>query len=164
IRPGLHKAPLVFCQVSRQWRAIALSTPRLWNSIFLESTDERIRSSTSLCDMWLKRSGSLPLSIRFHCVRSPDTQKVVDDYKGLLRTVLPYAERWRLVDMEHVPAASYDVLDGRLPDSFPALEALSVHYDSPAVLSTTPWAGIRSAPKLCVLHLHDVSVNTGARE
>ncbi|KAF8196911.1 hypothetical protein K438DRAFT_1585647, partial [Mycena galopus ATCC 62051] len=30
IRPVLHQAPLIFGEVSRHWRAIALSTPQLW--------------------------------------------------------------------------------------------------------------------------------------
>ncbi|KAJ6500516.1 hypothetical protein C8R45DRAFT_788861, partial [Mycena sanguinolenta] len=35
VQPALHRAPLIFGQVSSQWRAISLSTPMLWNSIFL---------------------------------------------------------------------------------------------------------------------------------
>ncbi|KAF8191395.1 hypothetical protein K438DRAFT_887475 [Mycena galopus ATCC 62051] len=65
VRPAIHRAPLIFGEVSRRWRAIALSTPRLWSSIFLDCRTEKFRANTCLCDMWLKRSGSLPLSIRF---------------------------------------------------------------------------------------------------
>ncbi|KAF8210538.1 hypothetical protein K438DRAFT_1570541, partial [Mycena galopus ATCC 62051] len=36
-RKGYRKeAPLLLCEISRKWRAIALSTPRLWNSISLK--------------------------------------------------------------------------------------------------------------------------------
>ncbi|KAF7330116.1 NAD(P)-binding protein [Mycena sanguinolenta] len=156
--PDPHKAPLIFCQVSRQWRAIALSTPRLWNCVSLDCTYGR--TSIFLCDMWLKRSGSLPLSIRFYRHWPDSAQQVVDDCQDLLRTILPYAQRWRLIDIENVPTASYDVFDGRLPDSLPALEALFIDYGSPSVSSSTPWAGLRTAPKLRLLRSRNIDVNT----
>ncbi|KAJ6520538.1 hypothetical protein C8R45DRAFT_1205484 [Mycena sanguinolenta] len=160
IRPGLRKAPLIFCKVSRQWRAIALSTPRLWNSISLDCTDRR--TSIFLCDMWLKRSGSLPLSIRLYRRWSGNAQQeVVDDCQDLLRTILPYAARWRLIDIVNLPAASFDVFDGYLPDSLPALEALFIDCDSPSVSS---WEGLPIAPKLRLLRFRDIDVNTGAGE
>ncbi|KAJ6520522.1 hypothetical protein C8R45DRAFT_955483 [Mycena sanguinolenta] len=159
-RPGRYNAPLIFCQVSRQWRAIALSTPRLWNCISLDCTDRR--TSIFLCDMWLKRSGSLPLSIRLYRRWSGNAQQVVDYCQDLLMTILPYAARWRLIDIEKVPAASCDVLYDHLPDSFPELEALFIHCDSSDVLSSTAWAGLRNAPKLRLLHFRDIDVDTRA--
>ncbi|KAF7367352.1 hypothetical protein MSAN_00797600 [Mycena sanguinolenta] len=153
VRPIPHRAPLIFGEVSRQWRAIALSTPRLWNAIFITSKDEKLRDYISLCDTWLKRSGSLPLSIRFHraCLayREPSPpQHTVDGYEDLFRTILPYAQRWRLLDFANIPTSAYDVFQASLPNSLPLLEALSVDPSLPVVSSCNPWARLRSAPKL----------------
>ncbi|KAF8210539.1 hypothetical protein K438DRAFT_161763 [Mycena galopus ATCC 62051] len=162
--PVLHKAPLIFGEVSRRWRAIALSTPRLWNSMFFVSTDTELRDIISVCDTWLKRSGSLPLSIRFYRAYSPDACQVIDQFQDLLRILLPYANRWRVLDLR-IPSESYDVLYDGLPDSFPTLEALSVDYcmpaHSPSPSSSTPWARLRIAPKLRLLNFNDITGTGG---
>ncbi|KAF7367432.1 hypothetical protein MSAN_00805800 [Mycena sanguinolenta] len=157
VRPVLHRAPLIFGEVSRQWRTIALSTPTLWNSIFITCTNEKLRNYISLCDTWLKRSGSLPLSIRIHLAPSEAVpQHVTKDCQDLLRTILPYAQRWRLVDFVNVPDYSYHILHGCLPKSLPVLQALSVGHTLPADASCMFWAELRNAPKLRFLHHHNV--------
>lgn len=35
VKPRLHRAPLIFGGICREWRTIALSSPRLWTSISL---------------------------------------------------------------------------------------------------------------------------------
>ncbi|KAJ6497609.1 hypothetical protein C8R45DRAFT_1129651 [Mycena sanguinolenta] len=164
VKPVLHRAPLIFGEVSRRWRAIALSTPRLWNSILINCTDEKLQDYISLCDMWLKRSGSLPLSIRFHRSPTEDVpQRTTDDCKALLRTILPYAHRWRLLDFAHIPASSYDVLRHCPPYSLPIFEALSVRYAPPAGFSCKAWAVLRNAPNLRFFR-HDSISDTRAEE
>ena len=52
--------------VCQQWRQIALSTPSLWNNIYINgsSVSESIRSSEVKCiKAWLARSKNCPLSI-----------------------------------------------------------------------------------------------------
>ncbi|KAJ7620661.1 hypothetical protein B0H17DRAFT_859233, partial [Mycena rosella] len=60
-KPSPLAAPLVFTQICRQWRAIAFTTPNIWQSISLE----RNNSCSQLLDMWLKHSGSLALTLAF---------------------------------------------------------------------------------------------------
>ncbi|KAF8130457.1 hypothetical protein K438DRAFT_860289 [Mycena galopus ATCC 62051] len=141
VRPVLHRAPLILGEVSRRWRAIALSTPRLWNSIFLYCMDAKLQDNISLCNMWLKRSGSLPLSIRFYRAYGQDPttpQKTVDHCQDFFRVILPYAQRWRLLDLDNVPVASCNILYDNLPDSLPMLETLSIDHDFPADSFSTP--------------------------
>ncbi|KAF7353671.1 hypothetical protein MVEN_01052000 [Mycena venus] len=116
VRPVRHRAPLIFGEISREWRFIMLSTPSLWNSISLSCTDEGVQTNISLCDLWLKRSGSLPLSIRLFrdWDISHPSQKVIENFQDVMKTILPYAQRWRILDLENLPVPSYDVLDGNL--------------------------------------------------
>lgn len=55
---------MVLVQVSSSWRSIALSIPRLWNSISVRGIKGMVLASQStLISGWLGRSGNLPLSI-----------------------------------------------------------------------------------------------------
>jgi hypothetical protein len=162
VRPFRDQAPLIFGRICRDWRSIALSTPRLWNSISLECRNRKIRSNISLCDMWLKRSGSLPLSIRLYrhwilpSERDIITQQTIDHWQELIRIILPYAQRWRFLDLANVPDSFYDSLYGLLPDYAPMLEALCVSHDDdlePANARSTPRIGIRFMRKLRILYL-----------
>ncbi|KAF7359267.1 hypothetical protein MSAN_01269000 [Mycena sanguinolenta] len=164
VRPVIHTAPLIFGEISRHWRAIALSTPRLWNSIFLNCKDDKVRDNIALCDTWLKRSGSLPLSIRFrrpyHSTGGP-APRAFHEWQDLIMTILPYARRWRLLDLDDVPLASSDVFCG-LSDSLPVLEALSIDCGSAVKLSSGLCARLRSAPKLRLFHF--TSIGTSVNE
>ncbi|KAJ6500549.1 hypothetical protein C8R45DRAFT_896683 [Mycena sanguinolenta] len=156
ISPALHKAPLIFGEVSRRWRNIALSTPRLWNSIFLRCEDETLQDNIALCDMWLKRSGSLPLSIRLYRLSDPVHCRDTVGWQTLMRTVLPYAHRWVLLGLGGLPSPSYDILYDHLPDSLPVIETLVLNDDRATHSLTTPWPGLRTAPKLRFLHFSNV--------
>ncbi|KAF5382821.1 hypothetical protein D9757_007311 [Collybiopsis confluens] len=66
----LDEAPLVLTRVCRNWRQIALGTPRLWTSLHVYlppnlsdvACSQRIEGVTA----WLERSGSLPIRLSFH--------------------------------------------------------------------------------------------------
>ncbi|KAK6966857.1 F-box domain-containing protein [Favolaschia claudopus] len=79
-RPNPRLTPLVLVQICRRWRAVALATPLLWNSIFLEFSPEvyaglsalfddeppvsgGLHPTTALVDLWLSQCNSYPLSI-----------------------------------------------------------------------------------------------------
>ncbi|KAF8184929.1 hypothetical protein K438DRAFT_1837120 [Mycena galopus ATCC 62051] len=49
-------------------------------------------------------------------------------------TILPYANRWRLLELTSLPVAFCDILHGCLPDALPDVEILSVYYNM-----RSPW-------------------------
>ncbi|KAJ7441326.1 hypothetical protein B0H11DRAFT_2096527 [Mycena galericulata] len=59
--PLPSEAPLLLCQISSQWRDIALSTPGLWSEISL--LDPRSQGICLLLNTWLSRARRCPLSI-----------------------------------------------------------------------------------------------------
>ncbi|KAJ7184301.1 hypothetical protein C8R46DRAFT_456688 [Mycena filopes] len=149
VRPAPRRAPLIFASVSREWRSISLSVPRLWNSISIACrSHDAVRASTSLCDLWLKRAGSLPLSIRIYRDRElpgPDLKTALR-IQDLIETILPYANRWRVLDFDNIPSRFFDVVDGVMA---PLLESVCVTHGTGASNSlSTPWARLRKTPKL----------------
>ncbi|KAF7324911.1 hypothetical protein MKEN_00533300 [Mycena kentingensis (nom. inval.)] len=67
--PSLHPrdAPILLCQVCSSWRAVALSTPRIWASLHISFAFVAWRKDyTQVVADWLARSRSLPLSLSIH--------------------------------------------------------------------------------------------------
>lgn len=63
VAPSSDECPMVLTRVCRHWRAVALSTPRLWASLSISL----LRADTTGGDeykRWLEKASSVPLSIR----------------------------------------------------------------------------------------------------
>ncbi|KAJ6459530.1 hypothetical protein C8R45DRAFT_912960 [Mycena sanguinolenta] len=61
------ESPLVLTQICREWRAIALETPALWQAMSLvPDSSIKFEHQAHLCRLWLERSRSCPLSIVFN--------------------------------------------------------------------------------------------------
>ncbi|KAJ7461003.1 hypothetical protein B0H11DRAFT_161216 [Mycena galericulata] len=167
VEPRPHRTPLIFGEICRKWRNVVLSLPHLWNSISLQCTNRKIERNIALCSMWLKRSGSLPLSIRFRR-EALSGREVTSNFirwrcQDLIRILLPYANRLRFLDLDDLPLGSYDVLDELLPASVPKLEYLSIkhdrRYESVARMfahGLTAWDRFRTAPKLTSLYFDNI--------
>ncbi|KAJ3828653.1 hypothetical protein F5880DRAFT_823668 [Lentinula raphanica] len=67
---SLDEAPLLLTTVSRDWRRVALNTPRLWRTLHIylppHLNNRAISRRAVGISTWLGRSGTLPLSISFH--------------------------------------------------------------------------------------------------
>ncbi|KAK7048860.1 hypothetical protein R3P38DRAFT_1880141 [Favolaschia claudopus] len=60
-----NSPPILFLSVCRLWREIALSTPKLWAKIQIDSPPPG-HHYIELCELWLERARSLPLTITLH--------------------------------------------------------------------------------------------------
>lgn len=140
VTPSSTAAPLLLSWVCRHWRRICLATPQLWTGITLRDLTRdglyAVNRTTLLCllDMWITRSKSCPISVRFSYtdlsddsgmmlfLPSPDDDSAyLRDIRTLIQKLLSCQHRWRALDMT--------VLD--LSTVEPLLQAVSVHPASP---------------------------------
>ncbi|KAG1745308.1 hypothetical protein EDB19DRAFT_1906420 [Suillus lakei] len=63
VTPSSNDCPLVLTRICRQWRAVALSTPRLWTSLSISLLKAEM-SGGDAYKFWLEKARSIPLSIR----------------------------------------------------------------------------------------------------
>ena len=98
------KRSLLLARINQYWRQVALSTPQLWTTIFLDSKSlggaaeghepppEPSLSSSSLCmpKVCLERSGACPLSIT---VFSQEFNAEILDF------IIPLSDRWRRMSL-----------------------------------------------------------------
>ncbi|KAG6910095.1 hypothetical protein DXG01_013147 [Tephrocybe rancida] len=71
--PSLAYSPLLTGRVSRRWREISLSTPELWSSFHVHLEESHLVDASRAVklehalELWVGRSGSLPLSLGLYC-------------------------------------------------------------------------------------------------
>ncbi|KAJ7034123.1 hypothetical protein C8F04DRAFT_915358, partial [Mycena alexandri] len=65
VHPSMYMAPLLFLQICRMWRDIALSTPRLWVNLHLNLAELRKEIGEKQLEKrirdWFGRAGTCPL-------------------------------------------------------------------------------------------------------
>ena len=149
------ESPVLLTRICRSWRAIALSSPRIWSKIHIPLpgdpsfstgygiiTDETSLSSrrqryTGLlqlrCDVvreWLSRSGTCPLSISmYHPGSNSDIQNPELDNLSheMFNMLLSFGNRWSDVDLS-MPEEVYLKLQGDMkPTTFSSLKLLKLN-------------------------------------
>ncbi|KAJ6477543.1 hypothetical protein C8R45DRAFT_833427 [Mycena sanguinolenta] len=136
------EAPLLLAQICRQWRQIALDTPQLWRSLVFHDRE----TSIELLQLWLARSGSLPLDFELKCWDPPRVGVLIE-------TMLLHCHRWQDVKFG-LPEQSFSELDLRHA-SLPMLHSISLE---PTFLSGVPESvnnpvTITHAPSLRDVHV-----------
>ncbi|KAJ7051566.1 hypothetical protein C8F01DRAFT_1034090, partial [Mycena amicta] len=92
------------------WRSVALSTPRLWNAYYHDARS-RHRDPVNLLQLWLSRSGNLPLSI---------SVDVFDDRERILALLARHIARWHQVDLCGMRSCECEALEN-LKEVLPSL-------------------------------------------
>ncbi|KAF7346697.1 F-box domain-containing protein [Mycena sanguinolenta] len=72
MRLSLSVAPLLLTRICRDWRALAFSTPALWDTISEIELGVHPREEAAV-ETWFSRAGSRPLSLTIHCPNSLDS-------------------------------------------------------------------------------------------
>ncbi|KAJ7812317.1 hypothetical protein B0H14DRAFT_2377659 [Mycena olivaceomarginata] len=70
LHPSL--APSLLTQICRDWRALALSTPALWDTITEIEGHDPLQVER-LVTTWFSRAGTRPLSLGFLCPQNPES-------------------------------------------------------------------------------------------
>ncbi|KAJ7137288.1 hypothetical protein C8R46DRAFT_1322223 [Mycena filopes] len=108
------QAPLLLLRICSAWRAIALSTPRLWASLHLVidfTLHMESRTGTAALSEWLKRSAACPLSLTIFELPMTSTTVITrslvsrspESVSALLQTLTSTADRWRNLDLVYLP-------------------------------------------------------------
>ncbi|KAJ6573540.1 hypothetical protein DFH09DRAFT_1152067 [Mycena vulgaris] len=108
------EVPVLLGRICSSWRAISLSTPRLWSRLHIvEPTcpysaalaifEEKLAQRVQTTKMWLARSGQCPLSISLQSTfdRTGFTS-ATQNY--LIETLLPFASRWESITLTILPS------------------------------------------------------------
>lgn len=145
--------------VCQQWRAIALSTPALWNRLNISE-----KTSKELIRAHLVHSRDVPLDI--HLVLRPQTHFNI--LKELLVLLVPQLYRWRTFKFRSELLVGVMMsLQGK---AAPVLEEFDVHdpfaarfhpRDMYRYVLCDLFAGAESAPRLKSVRLHSVPVRWG---
>lgn len=99
--------PLTLRRVSKWWRAIASSSPRVWQLIYLDDSARSIQYLRTQAEVWLERSVPLPIDVELNI-------ESLDMMLPILSPLLPAVERWRSFKMsgkreEHTAKAGLPV-------------------------------------------------------
>ncbi|KAJ7347393.1 hypothetical protein DFH08DRAFT_160269 [Mycena albidolilacea] len=100
-------SPTSLTHICRLWREIAISTPVLWRAVALEYGPDQ--QQVHIIDLWLKRSGSFPLSINV----------AIDSNDGggaskALSSVTAHHSRWEYLKLVY-DASDLPAIEGSMP-------------------------------------------------
>lgn len=159
------KPPLVFLQVCREWREVALNTPELWAELYLPTppkTRDAYKSLRSAARTWLARSSARPLSLYLNTDASRNWfNRHDEDFQDKQATLAPsyldvllkHSTRWQRAEL-FLP--NYRTRKSVSLFPFPLLTQLyiALPYEMPEAEDSVLVKSLFSAP-----HLQDLTLD-----
>ncbi|KAJ7860345.1 hypothetical protein B0H13DRAFT_2073998 [Mycena leptocephala] len=164
------EAPVLLGRICSAWRAISLSTPRLWAKLHIvrptrpsdssseEPFEMKYTQRLETMKSWLGRSGDCALSISLDCGPSfmgvPHIPSLVQGSALFLQALIPFASRWREIDFKAQGPTLIEALSDLATSDVPLLQDMKIweHPTEPVGLSSPSngWAsvGILQSPRL----------------
>ncbi|KAF7331290.1 F-box domain-containing protein [Mycena kentingensis (nom. inval.)] len=149
------EGPLLLAQICKRWLAVALTTPRLWASMYLSippssgggwNLEPGRPSLLWIVSVWLERSGAVPLSFTINAARRQGTSAVVDT--ALQELLVSCAPRWKTLRFAHdLSIWDFPRMASLTADNVPQLKELFLSQ-SPNTGSSYPVCELTAAPNL----------------
>ncbi|KAJ7762516.1 hypothetical protein B0H16DRAFT_1529062 [Mycena metata] len=162
------EAPVLLGRICSLWRAISLSTPRLWSKLHVVDPviwfhspllEKKLAQRLETTKTWLERSGQCPLSISLECSvhnlnqfpPEDSPSSIIPGAMQILQALIPFSRRWQHIHfsaplwmlwktMSHLREADVPLLE-----SAAVYHNLYVHFDDPAMESPGPFEILRGA-------------------
>jgi hypothetical protein len=159
---SFKQAPLVFGLVCRRWRQVAYSTPKLWTSLHIIAVPlafPRAQARFEAFNIWLARSGILPLSISMSSIK--ETHMSMCEFRPYFQLIAKHARRWKYI---HLRVALYEPMDLLMEITAKDLPILEVFHieRNPLMTQGSPLSkrdGILFAPSLRAISIHEFSLS-----
>ncbi|KAH8827774.1 hypothetical protein DL96DRAFT_1600242 [Flagelloscypha sp. PMI_526] len=160
----LQHGPFVASHVCKEWRRIALSSPRLWSTIRLRIDKKIPIHTTDLLSLWLERSGRYPLNLdvkvefsrNFEDSWHPCSPSLMRDLTAILYCLAVESRRWKDIVL-HLPVAFYQRNLSIFPLVTPLLERAHFSSKEAAAETALQWFLI-DASKLRQISLQNLTV------
>ncbi|KAF7313053.1 F-box domain-containing protein [Mycena kentingensis (nom. inval.)] len=146
-----EEGPLLLCSVSRHWRDVALTTPRLWSCMHIVVPEERrMDALKAVLSTWLQRSGAVPLSFSMRISRrnnawgafwaSRESPSHVTTTLPILPLLAAASSRWDDVQLVFTKSDDLRVLANLDVDDVTNLRSIALVTDSsvPAGTASPP--------------------------
>ncbi|KAJ7161463.1 hypothetical protein C8R43DRAFT_335935 [Mycena crocata] len=124
VTPNSWTAPLLLCGICRHFREVALATPHLWSSLYLNldiangSVDH-----VHFCRSWLSRACTTPLSLSLY---DGEGRPPSDSLCSLFQTIAALSSQWRTLVIDIASSSAQLLLFE--DDEFPMLEKLEITW------------------------------------
>lgn len=159
-----HATPLVLSQVCQTWRTVAIEQPRLWCNLgnidfqwgsTAKRTSEDVNRMIKRLEMYLKRSGSHPVSFSFMCSSTGLFARRFEQLPGydeqcetsrVLRILIDACYRWEDVFLQ-LSEGHFAHLEA-IKNNLPLLRRLRLSIPTTGVDSDGPFDYFSDAPQL----------------
>ncbi|KAF6748602.1 hypothetical protein DFP72DRAFT_916418 [Ephemerocybe angulata] len=155
------------CSIDRRWRLASITHRPLWTTLpridFNDKKIEHMRRAVTGVQLYLSRSGSLPISFAFLASKRPGStlrraEQKADPAWVLLKLLIEQSHRWDRVVLK-LPSFGLDHLRESLKGPLPFLSSLDIAFISSSVGDT--WDRGRGLDALCSApHLRKVACDS----